>query len=651
MVETNTLSLAEKEAAAAAAFMAGFRRSGQYETILAKQGTPFGPTTSWFAGDQPSPPTTGYSTYSGDRTDEENDYYARLLIEFPSLAWAPSEPDNTRTFYCTQTLAGGIITASDAANDKVTVELYHRVRITYNGAWAPGNPAVGDRVAATANALREVGVYYAEGVVVAHDTVGLTIDILITNGASFADGDVLTSGANSYTIDVAGAGDTIGAPATSVPGQNLTWAVAESGSFLLGDKIQGVLGAVTVTGIVTAFSGSANTMSVVPAAAQAFGAGMAITNLSRTGSISSLASATWDQLVAFDGVSYATTLQLADGVTISELTNGSVKIWNDPARPTITPAELGQHWPIALLMGPSQQDRTEQLVEWTVASPAGWLPGHVVTGVDDQGTVTCKIKSYDGGLKEMVIVPQDFALHLGGAFRVGMVVTNASVGGSLTVTATSYTRSYWPSGHKGIGASGWRRCFPTRKGMLGRRGGSVVVEAVGKINSTDPGGETNVLEIIVVANWRYAAEFGGLREVPQNKRLGWRIEVPPTLAQGGFFHLSIEGRGVHTLAQMWSGRIVIVEQPITEFADYTVTPLVDKPLLPIYRSFVGGAQPYQPEAQDCNFAVCVRCDGTAGGGVGPPQPFATVGASTILQDGSRLKLSTYIGEVRYRQGI
>lgn len=598
----------------------------------------FSQGVGWVAGVQELPPDSKESTRSrgGPWYGDTNSYYMDLGIDLEGLpaGWAPSAPGVADYWYATRSGAGGIITATASLVDDGDTLTYHRLDLhhqvvltTVSAVWGgAGVPAVGSPFSVTAATKREAGAYKAIGVVFASSAGSTTF--VIHNGGTLADGDTIAAAGGTFTINTGG-GDVIGSPNVRVPGQEVTWAGATTGTFTIGDKVTAPSGHAA---IVTRYDSGAKTLWLTPMSSGEFVVGEVLTNASQTGASAALTVATWDTIVATNAGVYNRSITLGPLAVFKEGTWGTLRTWNDPARPTVLPQELGHSWPLGAV-GPQFADRRYMRIQLSSALH-GWLVGQHIRQQEDPvggfGQADGKIVAVAGDTLD--IVPIAGALTLGG-FMSGGTVENIRVPGptyTILPTLTGWPRNFWPGVAADQGVCAWRRGIPIPAGHLGRRGGALLITLAGRYTSVLPAGETNILELIIGYDIKYASEFGGLKEIPTNQRLGWRIEVPA--AANGIFWAQIECRAVHPQTQIWSGRILMSPSVFGEFVDYpAVVGSVDKPLLPIYRAFTAGARPPRPEERDCNLSVMLRCDGTAGGGVHPPQAFGTVGVATTAQ--------------------
>lgn len=750
MPEFNGLTRADRDMIAVASRIAsieGMRRSGQHAVLVGKSTSFIGTEAGWIAGKTVKPPQHSDNTSSHDENGQKNDYYTRYLITYAG-AWTGGNPVAGDLFYCTPSLACGIVMMHDTTNKLLVVNLFPRVVLTYSGAWAPGNPAVGATITVTASARRDAGVFTATAIVLAHDTGTKKITLGLTNGATFIGGDTLSDGTNSYTINtnalsIAGsnvfsvaalkyhrasgsfitdgfipglkltvtgyvngannfptpptyaivtavaaadltvsnvlvneglvatavtfdaATDTIGAIFHGFPGQLVICSVEETGTWLPGDRVTGtdITGKV-VAGTLAEFIDANNWFNIVPDDNQVFAAAMNLANLTSGGACTTgggaVSSATFDTItVGAKSISVA-------GATFRELTQGSIHMWTDNTRPTMVPAELGQFWPF-MSPGAIQQDRRKFDLSWSVVETGAWNIGDSVTGTDVNGSFTGTILAVDTGGNTMTVVPLTGSTGFDGTPRNGMSIVNNTTGGTISAVtnASALPYGYWPACRRqtdnfeplasftdrGTGVNEWRRWMPIRRGMLGRRGGALRIRAIFQIKSTVPASETNILELIFVHDWRYLkGEQGGLRTIPSDRRLGWQIAIPATVAQGGLCVIDIIGTGIHNLTQLWEGYINMSSTINTGDVGFATAPLIEKSLPTIYKSFIGTSPNFRPELDNYNLAMIYRCDGTSGAGVFAPLPFATVGASNILQDGSRLSAICYFAECWYEPG-
>lgn len=656
MVESNHLSRAEQDAIASAPLMAellGPIRSGRSTKLIAQKTAFITPNDGWMAGNTVRPPTSEFSTFGGDN-DDKNDYYTRLEWHYrvsDAHAWVPDVGDYC---YCTQTKAAFLCTVdgvydttdTDARYQNWTILPIVRVQDIV-GNWAPGVPAVGALITVSST-NRAAGAPRATGFVVDNGTSGELL-IALTNGITFCDGDVLTDGVNSYTLNFGG-GDLVGDPYCLFPGQKLSWAGTETTPWALGDLVGGsVSGA---GGICTGYLNSGNWLNVLPDSNEEFVVGDVVTNLtdgfngptSAASVTPALSAVAWDTIV--DRATPANTLVLSkaklsdDKRKIIERTLGSIAIPNRIDKPTIRACGMGMHWPFASV-GAMTQERSEQQI--TVTGGV-WNIGDEVSATDGDTTVYGKLSAVAG--TTLTIVPRPVLVRMS-KFDVGYAISNDT---APTVPATVSTHvwgtptnpyNYLPAARELVGVNEWRRFIHMAAAMMGRRGGGVKLLFHGTVRSV-PGGDTNYLDILLIADWQYSnsitnnsrdtGEHGGLRGLPSNRIIGWRIPIPATVSQSGLFTLEIVGVPVHPQTQMWSGRIVVTSTVNTEFVDSAVTPIVDKRLEPIYRSFVGST--HSPEIEDYDLSFLFRVDGTSG--ATPAQPYNSVGRSTIPQDGSRI---------------
>lgn len=664
MVESYYMTRAEQDAIAGAPIIAGLsgpRRSGRGIRSLGQKTSFIEPYRGWTAGHTKRPPVDEFSTQGGSGQDEKNDYYTRLYFYYKTsdaLAWVPVVGS---FHYCTQSLCVFKVTEDttyingDADSRRQTWTVMPLVRYQNAVAFAPGNPVVGASITVSSNALRQAGVYTATGMVVESSATEVTIGL--TNGATLANGDVVTDGTNSRTVDTSV--DTVNAPYCTFPGQKLTWTGAESGTFGLGDRVQNQAG---VQGTLIYYSNPSNFIIVLPDLGTQFAIGDVITNLSSGATTQALTAAVWDTVTNGVGTLVLSTAVHADEYHgIVEKTNGSLAVPNDPAKPTVRASELGMHWPLQSV-GAMQLDRREAIANCTVSGGAFAYLDQVEVS-DGETTLTCTVLDNPVSLPgNLTLGPATGANKIGGQPDLTLVgpftLNNLTQVGTGNFTSWTWysvatgASGHWPAGREDTGISEWRRFIPMRAGMMGRRGGGIRIEGYGLIKSVPGASQTNYLDLIFIPYWKYptritaaardSGERGGLRAMPSNRFVGWRIPIPATTGAGGVFWFEVIARPFHPQTQLWTGRFYCSDEVIGESVDLGVeVPLVDKQLIPIYRSFTGATandSPHTPEYQDYNIGFCFRCEGTYfdGGTERPGQPFGSVGASTIPQDGTRI---------------
>lgn len=628
--------------------------------------------------------------------------FPRIRITY-GAAWAPGNPAVGATITVTSTIrtgaftATGLVLAHDTSAKKIDIALTNGATFVSGDTLSDGTNTytlntssvsiTGSNVYSVASLkyhgasgdFLASGVFVGMHLTVAGYTAHTAANNIVATVSTVTATDILPTqvlvneGVVATAVTFDAVVDTIGNPTCTCVGQVLVSSVAATGSWTPGDRIGGTTGVasyppvapVSVMGTLVEYVTATKTATIVPDTGQEFFALMNLVNLSSGGIITNspgaITSATWDTIT-----SGANSIALAKGVAIMEDTFGSLAIPNDPKKPTVRPAEMGQHWPTGS-PGAEQQFRTEAFLIGTQVG--SWNIGDAFTAVDATGTTTGIVSLIPSGTA-VVGVPPAGSLSFSGGFRAGMVVTNNTTGGSIVLTAANWGNAgvnygWMPASFRktnstiargddytdtGSGINDWRRFVALRKGMLGRRGGSVICRFIGQIKSTLPASESNLLEVIVIPDWRYASEFGGLRVIPADRKLGWQIPIPATVSQGGIFVLEFMVTGIHNLTQVWRGHFLLSTTINTVSIPYTQAPLVSMDLETIYRSWIGSNPAHQPELQDYNLGVNFRVDGTNGAGLVAPQPFGTVGASTIPQDGTRMACTIYEGECWYEPG-